>query len=429
MPRSRIQHLRYAALLALSAGLGALLPAGSAHAQLGDTTFTWGGYVKLDMIYSTNSPGAESSVVDFILVPGSVPVNNPNDQRNYHLSARESRVWLKTSTPSPVGNVDTHVELDFLGFDTNLGSEVSSNASSLRLRHAFGTWNMVFNGQPQGALLAGQTWTTIMDLDALPDIIDFGSPAGRVFGQQSQIRYTRPLGNGAEMQVSIENPENTLRINNPADPVAPGDPQGHGALISPRPGDDLLPDTIAKYRLAGPWGHVAASGIARLVRQARIAGFSSTDTDFSYGVHLSGKINVGEKHNLRFDGNYGHGLGRYVVFGAFPDGEVEADGNVEPTNIWGTMVSGQVWLSETTRINLAFSYAQALNNAEALGGIANESLLTTHANVMWNATKSLRLGIEHIYAMRSLEDDGTTVAAEQLTGDMHRIQAAFRFQF
>ncbi len=421
MSRSPMQHLRYASLLALGAGLGALLPAGSAHAQVSETTFTWGGYVKLDIIYSTNSAGAESSVVDFILVPGAVPVNNLDDQRNYHLSARESRVWLKTSTPSPVGNVDTHIELDFLGFDTNLGSEVSSNASTPRLRHAFGTWNMVFNGQPQGALLAGQTWTTIMDLDALPDIIDFGSPAGRVFGQQSQVRYTRPLDGGAEVQVSLENPENTRRIDDLGQ-------ANHGLLLSPRPGDDLAPDTIAKYRLAGPWGHVAASGIARLVRQAREYG-TSTDTDFSYGVHLSGKLNVGGPHNLRFDGSYGHGLGRYMVFGAFPDGEVEADGNVEPTDIFGGIVSGQVWLSETTRINLAFSYAQALNNAETLGGIANERLLTTHANVMWNASKSLRFGIEHIFAQRWLEDDGTTAPAEQLTGDMHRIQAAARFQF
>lgn len=417
MPHSRMQHLRYATLLSL----GALLSAGTAHAQLGDTTFTWGGYVKLDVIYSTNSPGAESSVVDFILVPGSVPVNNPDDQRNYHISARESRVWLKTRTPSPAGNVDAHVELDFLGFDSSLGSEVGSNASSLRLRHAFGTWNMVFNGQPQGALLAGQTWTTIMDLDALPDILDFGSPAGRLFGQQSQIRYTRALGSGAEMQVAIENPENTLRINDPGQP-------NHGTLLSPRPGDDLAPDTIAKYRLGGPWGHVAASGIVRLVRQAREYG-TSTDTDASYGLHLSGKLNVGEKHNLRFDGSYGHGLGRYMAFNAFPDGEVEADGNVEPTNIFGAIASGEVWLSETTRINLVFSYGQALNNAESLGGFANERLLTTHANVIWNATKSLRLGIEHIYAQRWLEDDGTTATDAELTGNMHRIQGAFRFQF
>jgi hypothetical protein len=428
MPRSPM-HLRHAALLALGAGLGALLPAGSAHAQLGETTYKLGGYVKLDMIYSTNSPGTESSVVDFILVPGSVPVNNPTDQRNYHLNARESRVWLKTSTPSPYGNVDTHVEFDFLGFDTNLGSEVSSNASTPRLRHAFGTWHMAFGGQPQGSLLAGQTWTTIMDLDALPDIIDFGSPAGRVFGQQSQIRYTRPLGGGAEVQVALENPETTLRIDDPADPVVAGDPQGHGAVLSPRPGDDVAPDTIAKYRLAGPWGHVAAAGIARLIRQARIARFGSTDTDWAYGVHVSGRVNVGEKHNLRLDGSYGHGLGRYMAFGAFPEGEVEVDGNIEPTDIAGGIASVQVWLSETTHVNLAFSYAQALNNAEALGGLANESLLTTHANVIWNATKTLRLGIEHIYARRALEDDGTTMAAEQLTGDMHRIQAAFRFTF
>jgi hypothetical protein len=420
MFRARVQHQRCSTFLAISAGLLALLTAGSARAQVSETTFTWGGYVKLDMIYSTGSAGTESSVVDFILVPGAVPID-AGDQRNFHLSARESRLWFRTSTPSPLGNVDTHTELDFLGFDTNLGSEVSSNASSLRLRHAFGTWNIMLDGQSQGALLAGQTWTTIMDLDALPDIIDFGSPAGRVFGQQSQIRYTRNLGGGSEVQVSIENPENTLRINDAANPDT------HGDQLSPRPQDDLAPDTIAKYRLSGPWGHVAAAGITRLLRQKDEYG-ASDDTDVGFGAHVSGKIMIGPKNNLRFDASYGRGLGRYMVFGAFPDGEVWANGKIDPTDIAGGILSGQVFLTDTIRANVAFSYAQALNNDEALAGIANERLLTTHANVMWSPTASLRLGIEHIYAQRWLEDDGAPAGAD-LTGNMHRVQTAIRFTF
>jgi hypothetical protein len=405
----------------------AVVAPGSARADVGDTTFSWGGYVKLDMIYSTASRGLESAVDDFILVPHLIPIAAA-EQTNFHLSARESRLWFRTSTPSPYGNVDTHVELDFLGFDTNLGSEVSSNASSLRLRHAFGTWNMVFNGVPQGSLLAGQTWTTIMDLDALPDIIDFGSPAGRIFGQQSQIRYTRNLGGGSELQVSIENPETTLRIDNPADlgPIDP-DANDHGALLSPRPGDDLMPDTIAKYRCAGPWGHVAAAGIARLIRQKDEYG-AENDADLGYGVHVSGKVMVGEKHNIRFDGSYGHGLGRYMTFGVFTEGFVDDNGEISPVDIAGTIVSGQFWLNDITRINLAFSLGQALNNPETLGGLTNERVLSTHANIQWNLTPSLRVGVEHIYAQRWLEDDGAAPTTD-LTGNLHRIQGAFRFQF
>jgi hypothetical protein len=407
-----------------SVALGA--PA-TTYPALGDTTFSWGGYVKLDMIYSTASGGLESNVADFILVPGSIPIDAAG-QTNYHLSARESRIWFRTSTPSPYGNVDTHVELDFLGFDTNLGSEVSSNASSLRLRHAFGTWNMVFGGVSQGSLLAGQTWTTIMDLDALPDIIDFGSPAGRIFGQQSQIRYTRDLGGGTQLQVALENPENTLRIDNPADiGLVDADTNDHGVVLSPRPQDDIAPDTIAKYRFAGPWGHVAAAGIARLLRQKDEYG-AENDADLGYVVHVSGKVMVGGKHNLRFDGSYGHGLGRYMTFGVFTDGFVDDNGEITPIDIAGTIVSGQFWLNDITRINLAFSLGQALNNPSSLRLIANERVLSTHANIQWDLTRNLRAGIEHIYAQRWLEDDGAPLSADT-TGSLHRIQGAFRFQF
>lgn len=428
-PGSRISAVSMTPWLAFGAafGLASLAAAGSASADVGDTTFSWGGYVKLDMIYSTASAGQESNVGDFILVPGAVPIDAAG-QTNFHLSARESRIWFRTSTPSPYGNVDTHVEIDFLGFDTNLGSEVSSNASSLRLRHAFGTWNMVFGGVSQGALLAGQTWTTIMDLEALPDIIDFGSPAGRIFGQQSQIRYTRDLGGGSQLQVAIENPENTLRIDNIQDfgPIDP-DANDHGAVLSPRPQDDLVPDTIAKYRYGGAWGHVAAAGIARLIRQKDEYG-AENDADLGYGVHVSGKVMVGGKHNLRFDGSYGHGLGRYMTFGVFTDGFVDDNGEITPVDIAGTILSGQFWLNDITRINLAFSLGQALNNPRSLNGFANERVLSTHANIQWDLTKSLRVGIEHIYAQRWLEDEGAPSTAD-LTGNMHRFQGALRFQF
>jgi hypothetical protein len=411
----------------LIASAGTMLAAGDARADDGDTTFSWGGYVKLDMIYSTASAGQESNVGDFILVPGAVPIDAAG-QANYHLSARESRLWFKTSTPSPYGNVDTHVELDFLGFDTSLGSEVSSNASSLRLRHAFGTWNMVFGGISQGALLAGQTWTTIMDLEALPDIIDFGSPAGRIFGQQSQIRYTRDLGGGSQLQVAIENPENTLRIDNLDDfGMVDPDTNDHGAVLSPRPGDDLVPDTIVKYRFGAPWGHVAAAGIARLIRQKDEYG-AENDADLGYGLHVSGKVMVGDKHNLRLDASYGHGLGRYMTFGVFTDGFVDDNGEITPVDIAGTIVSGQFWLNDITRINLAFSLGQALNNPDSLRGLANERVLSTHANIQWDLTRSLRVGIEHIYAQRWLEDEGALPVAD-LTGNLHRVQGAFRFQF
>ena len=51
-------------------------------------------------------------------------------------------------------------------------------------------------GPEDGPLAEGESGPGRLSEPA--DIIDFGSPAGRIFGQQSQIRYTR-RGDGPEV--------------------------------------------------------------------------------------------------------------------------------------------------------------------------------------------------------------------------------------
>ena len=370
------------------------------------TTYEWGGYVKLDGAYSTTSRGRTSDVADYVIIPGAIAVPNSTNDGNFHISARESRFWFKTSTPTAGhGPIGTHIELDFVGFDANLGNEITSNSSSPRLRHAYGTWR---------GLLAGQTWSTWMDLSALPEKNDFGSPAGRVFARQAQVRYTRALpALGGELQLAVENPESTLSVQ------AAGATQGSQLV----PTDDVMPDTVAKVVTKGAWGHLAAAGMLRMIRSdgALAAAATASDSQLGFGARLSGKVMLGERNNLRFTATYGRGIGRYVAFGGYRDGEIDAQGNISLVGVAAGIVSGQVWLTDTVRLNLAGSASQSSGNADALAGSVNKRLITVHSNVMWSAAESVRLALEHVFVQRVLASD--------VSGTMQRIQTSVRYTF
>jgi hypothetical protein len=92
------------------------------------------------------------------------------------------RLNLRTSTPTPHGELGTFLEFDLSGA---VGTESVSN--NLRVRHAYGTL---------GNLLVGQTWTTFSDPAVYPEPVDFGGPAGVVFARQAQIRWTQPFAGG-----------------------------------------------------------------------------------------------------------------------------------------------------------------------------------------------------------------------------------------
>ena len=88
---------------------------------------------------------------------------NPSTGKNV-LTGQTSRFGFETSTPMGNGAFNTKIEADFYGY---CGSECNRNR--LRLRHAYGEY---------AGWLIGQTWSTFMDLDNLPETVDFNGPPG-----------------------------------------------------------------------------------------------------------------------------------------------------------------------------------------------------------------------------------------------------------
>src|SRR5689334_3972313 len=191
-------------------GLGGLAQADEKHPfnfPGSDTSVTVGGYAKLDALWSDTSAGVDS-VGDQVFNPGLIPVGPSAGQHKTSqvtMHARQSRLWLGTTTPTSRGELSTYLEGDFFGAD---GNESSSNSHGFRLRQAYGSL---------GKLLAGQTWTNLFDERVYPETLDFGGPAGQIFVRQAQVRWTEPLGAG-DWSVSAENPESVLAVPGSATP-------------------------------------------------------------------------------------------------------------------------------------------------------------------------------------------------------------------
>jgi hypothetical protein len=149
-----------------------------------NTSVTLGGYVKLDAVLSNPSAGVDAKG-DLSLDPTTIAVgpNGASNERNQvKFGARESRLFVKTNTPTSLGHLNSHVEFDFYGAD---GNESVSNSHGFRLRHAYATL---------GNFLAGQTWTNFMNPAALPETVDFGGAVGQIFDRQAQVRWTQSCG-------------------------------------------------------------------------------------------------------------------------------------------------------------------------------------------------------------------------------------------
>ena len=74
---------------------------------------------------------------------------------------RQTRLGVRTSTPTPLGELKTQFEFELFGTGVDAGQ------TTFRLRHAYGEL---------GAFGAGQYWSPFMDIDVFPNSIEYLGP-------------------------------------------------------------------------------------------------------------------------------------------------------------------------------------------------------------------------------------------------------------
>jgi len=350
-------------------------------------SYAFGGYVKLDAIYSNYSDGSSAGAGRDFYIPGTIPVGGGSGEDYLDFHGKESRINFKSTHNLDNGaKIGTFFEMDF--HLSGQGDERISNSYSPRVRHAFFTYNK---------WLFGQTWMTFFNVGALPENLDFVGPAeSTVFGRQAMVRYT-----SGNWQFAAENPETTVT------------PYGGGGRIVAD--DNRIPDLVGRFS----FGSFTVAGMLRELRYDDNAGTSDSTT--GWGVSLSGVHKFGARDDFRWMATAGSGIGRYVGLNTTNDAVLNASGNLEAIDQWSAFGSFRHFWNEQWRSNLTLGYLSIDNDTALTGMGATSDASSVHVNLIYSPVPKMDFGVELMYANREVESGAD--------GDMTRLQFSAKYAY
>lgn len=375
-----------------------------------DTSVKLGGFI--NVTYNQDlGPALDRKNLESFSVP-AIPVTTPGRDRKGQafFDARYSRISLETRTPAAGSEVRTLIEYDFWSYN-NQGSDAQLNPSSSRFRQAFLQW---------GPWLAGQTWTTFIDLDALPDTIDWGGPSGALTVRQPQLRYTRSVREAHTLAVSLEHARTDITYSD--------DRSFSGNLYhSNRRARDRRPDLIAKYKFKRPRGHASAALVWRELRWEDPAD-GGTRSRQVLGLGIGGAWKIGDRGTYVFaSASGGSALGRYM-------GELYNEGDsgtydtvrreFRPTRALGGQLGVTCYWTSALRSTLALGQTQLTDHpaqANSYDQIPDRRYRTLHLNVIYSPFARMDLGAEFIHGERE--------TATGLSQDASRVTLGVRYSY
>jgi hypothetical protein len=379
---------------AAGAEKGMLIPGSNTRLKLG-------GYIKADAIHDFGV-SRDGNGEDFGLY-AAIPLSNSADDdkgSNTRLHARQTRINLTATTPTSYGDLKMFLEGDFMD---SQGSQTTTNRASFGLRHAYGEL---------GSFLIGSTWSNFMDLAAYPESLDFIGVAGNSLVRQGQIRYTyKPEGSKNSYSLSIENPNSEFLED--------------AANTGTRTGVEEFPDIIAKARFVGDDGELSLKAVGRKLEAYDTTG-NAGDSEYGYVVGASGKWNVFEKDDIRFQVAYGDGMGRYLFdLAATGQGAGYTNNNrraLETIEAWGGYAAYRHHWNDSWRSNFMVGGTHVLDNPSFLSAAStNEDIYSANVNLIWAVTDKVDVGGEYIYGHRETEDGSE--------GTLHRAQFSAKYKF
>ncbi len=376
-----------------------VLVATAGPAMAGETKFSYGGFIKLDVLstYYRNGDVPLGNPQRDIHLPSQIPVGENDGNYNLDFHVKESRFHFQTLTPVGERTLRVFLEMDFLL--ASQGDEKVSNSFNPRLRHIFLEYdNWLF----------GQTWTTFMII-VLPEDLDFsGAGEGIIFCRQPQVR----LSAGA-WKISLENPETAVSVNTENGPV--------GVVTEA----SRLPDLVVRRDFAGDWGTL---GISLLGRELHYKGPSALDetqtvedSELGYGLSLGTKIKVGQRDEFLLQTTAGRGLGRYAALNYVNSSALDNNGNLHNIDLVCGFIGYRHWWNDKLRTSLNVSAFAANNDREVTGGAVNDEAQSYSVNLLYSPIPKLTFGGEVMYARRVLEDS--------TDGTFGRLQLSVRYDF
>jgi hypothetical protein len=334
------------------------------------TALAIGGFIKTLAIHDTD---AEAQGAVFLPAQLGTSRDDDDDDGNSSIDATLSRINFDLRAPSPFGDVRGYLEIDANG--KNDGN------ADLRLRHAYGTW-----ASDAGTLTAGQTWSTFMDLKALPEGLSEPAVSGIAFQRQPLGRWSTGLTEGTVGEIAIEDPNSDDVFD-----------------VNQRPTRSPYPDLIAAAEYDRPGvGHLRLGGIARWLELDGDDTHGSTKR--GYGLTLGAHLNSVGEDRIILGGTYGKGLGRYLVgLDSTSSGAADPDGNLELRTNYGGYLGYQRRWTAALRSSFAVGYARAEPRSFQPGDTFDNTRYAL-ANLLWAVVPYLTFGLEYDYGLRENKD-------------------------
>ncbi len=334
------------------------------------------GYAEAHVIHDVGASGPNDLFTDLSLQP----LDKDQPQRGKtRFTAESSRLGFETSTPTGLGVFLTQVEADFYSYG-------AGNRNRLRLRHAYGE---------VAGFLIGQTWSTFMDLDDLPETVDFNGPIGAPFSRRTQVRYSFGDPQAARFTVALEDPT---------------DQYGGGSR------NEKLPQIVLRLDKRFEGGAV---NLRLLEHEKR----SFSQTRRGTGVGVGANVQVSKQHLLMVqyaqvtgDVDQLYGSNGYAIDAA--SGAITFDKNRGLVAGWAYQPNDHLRAGLALGINRGkTSTSHPIDKT----GLDNQRLTQIHLSAIYSPFKNIELGGELIVG-RKVDFAGDT-------GKMQRVDVMVRYSF
>ncbi|NKG34484.1 DcaP family trimeric outer membrane transporter [Acinetobacter junii] len=292
--------------------------------------------------------------------------NNEKNSDRFYSTATVTRLGLDFKAPVQGADVGGKLEVDFRG---------GTNNDTIRIRHAYLTYN---------DWLFGQTTSTFLATDLQPEMLDFNSPLGIGTYRTPMVRYSGSLNPVTSYAIALEK----------------GSDDNRAPALSSK----------IKYDFAEGKGTTSARALLTEVRSKEAFDkdyhqLSANESDLGWGIALGAKYKFTDSLQAMLDYSHVKGDSKFLLYtnNAF---------NVNPTNYdlnlneFDAVTVGTTYqITPKVRSTLAYGAMFAKdNNAFAqqalLDTAQNKTLQQGWLNVMFSPVTPITFGLEYIYGER-----------------------------
>ena len=322
-----------------------------------------------------------------------------------YYGVRQTRFGVKTSTPTPLGDLKTQFEFELFGTGVDAGQ------TTFRLRHAYGEL---------GQFGAGQTWSPFMDIDVFPNSLEYWGPNAMVFFRNLQFRWMPIRSDSLRLTFAVERPGASADGGVYADRIE---------LQGVKPKFDL-PDFSWSVRTIKGWGYLQLAGIFRKISWVDLNRSSTRDLSgdaFGWGLNMSSNVKLSKQDTGRFSVVYGNGVQNYMNDAPVDIGVENNPGNpVTPIKGVALPLLGIVSFVDhnwSDKFSTAMGYSMLnIENSDAQKPSDFHQGHYALGNLLYHPVPSVTIGSEFQWGRRVNFTDGFN------TND-YRIQFSFKYDW